>query len=39
MPTIIALEAGRYVPFLSLALRIARLFGLPIEGVFEPADA
>ena len=32
--TIIALEQGRYVPSLSLALRIARIFGRPVEEVF-----
>jgi len=33
--TIIALEANRYVPSLVLAYRIARVFGVPIEGVFQ----
>ncbi len=33
--TIIALEAGRYVPSLLLAMRIARTFGVPVEGVFQ----
>lgn len=33
--TIILLEQGRYVPSLVLALRIARLFELPVEQVFE----
>ncbi len=33
--TIIVLEKERYVPSLSLAFAIARVFGLPIEGVFE----
>jgi putative transcriptional regulator len=32
--TIIALEAGRYVPSRSLAFRIAKVFGEPIEEVF-----
>jgi putative transcriptional regulator len=32
--TIIALEAGKYVPSLSLAFRLARAFGVGIEGVF-----
>ncbi|MFW6125804.1 MAG: helix-turn-helix transcriptional regulator [Chloroflexota bacterium] len=31
--TIIALEAGKYVPSLALALRIARAFGVTIEDV------
>ncbi|HUN71928.1 MAG TPA: helix-turn-helix transcriptional regulator [Steroidobacteraceae bacterium] len=30
-----AIETGKYDPSLPLAFRIARLFGLPIEGVFE----
>ncbi|MGD2100840.1 MAG: helix-turn-helix transcriptional regulator [Acidimicrobiia bacterium] len=33
--TIIVLEKGRYVPSLSLAFRIARVFGKSIEDVFE----
>jgi len=33
--TIIALEKGRYVPSLSLAFRIARVFRASIEDVFE----
>jgi putative transcriptional regulator len=33
--TIIALEAGKYTPSLILAFRIARTFGVPIEGVFQ----
>jgi len=33
--TIIVLEKERYVPSLSLAFAIARVFGLPIEDVFE----
>jgi putative transcriptional regulator len=40
--TIIALEANRYVPSLVLAYRIARVFGVSIEGVFqlqEPGEA
>jgi len=32
--TIIAIEKDRYVPSLSLAFRIARLFGVPVEEVF-----
>ena len=34
--TINALETGKYDPSLPLAFRIARLFDLPIEGVFDP---
>ncbi|MCE5269656.1 helix-turn-helix transcriptional regulator, partial [bacterium] len=32
--TIVALEADRYTPSLTLALRIARLFGVNVEEVF-----
>ena len=32
-----AIETGKYDPSLPLAFRIARLFGLTIEGVFEGA--
>ena len=32
--TIVLLEQERYVPSLALALRIARLFGEPVERVF-----
>ena len=30
-----AIETGRYDPSLPLAFRIARLFGLPIEQIFQ----
>ena len=33
--TIIALEAGKYMPSLVLAFRITRLFGAKVEDVFE----
>lgn len=33
--TIIALEAGKYVPSLALAFRIARTFGVGVEDVFQ----
>ena len=33
--TIVALEQEKYVPSLALAFRIARVFGVPIEKVFE----
>ena len=33
--TIIALEAGKYVPSLGLAFRIARAFGVNVEEVFQ----
>lgn len=32
--TVNALETGKYDPSLPLALRIARLFGQPIESIF-----
>ena len=33
--TIVALEQGKYVPSLALAFRIARVFGVSIDDVFE----
>ena len=36
--TIIALEAGKYVPSLGLAFRIARVFGVAVEDVFQYED-
>ena len=33
--TIMALEAGKYFPSLLLAFRIARMFRVPVEEVFE----
>ena len=36
--TIIAIEAGKYAPSLTLAFRIARTFGLPLEDVFQYED-
>jgi putative transcriptional regulator len=33
--TIVALEQGKYVPSLALAFRIARVFGVSIDEVFE----
>lgn len=38
--TLIAIEAARYSPSLELAFRIARVFGEPLEDVFqfEPAE-
>jgi putative transcriptional regulator len=33
--TIILMEQSRYVPSLSLAFRIARIFGAKIEDIFE----
>lgn len=36
--TVNALETGRYDPSLPLAFRIARLFGEPIEAIFDPDE-
>ena len=36
--TIIALEASRYNPSLMLALRIAKVFGVSVEDVFQFKD-
>lgn len=36
--TIIAIEQGRYAPSLPLALRIARVFGKPVEAVFRLSE-
>jgi putative transcriptional regulator len=38
--TIISIERGRYRPSIELALRLARVFGVPVEALFvlvEPA--
>ena len=34
--TVNAIETGKYDPSLPLAFRIARLFGKPIETIFQP---
>jgi putative transcriptional regulator len=36
--TVNALERGKYDPSLPLAFRIARLFGVRIEDVFDPEE-
>ena len=36
--TINALERGKYDPSLPLAFKIAKLFGRPIERIFQPDD-
>ena len=36
--TIIVLEQERYVPSLALAFRIARVFGLKVDEVFEEVE-
>ena len=37
--TVNALETGKYDPSLPLAFRIARLFGQPIESIFDDEAA
>jgi putative transcriptional regulator len=37
--TVNAIETGKYDPSLPLAFKIARLFGLPIEAIFQPEEA
>lgn len=34
-----AIETGKHDPSLPLAFRIARLFGMPIETIFDDSDA
>jgi putative transcriptional regulator len=34
--TVISIENGRYLPSLPLAFRIARLFEVPLEQLFDP---
>ena len=36
--TIIAIEAGKYAPSLPLAFKIAGVFGIPLEAVFQYKD-
>lgn len=36
--TIIAIEAGKYAPSLELAFRIARVFGVTVEDVFQDGN-
>jgi putative transcriptional regulator len=36
--TINSIETGRFEPSLTLALILARVFNLPVEGIFELAD-
>jgi putative transcriptional regulator len=33
--SVVSIETGKYDPSLPLAFKIARLFGLPIEAVFQ----
>ena len=37
--TVNAVETEKYEPSLSLAFKIARLFGMPIEEIFQTGDA
>ncbi len=37
--TINAIETGKYDPSLPLAIKIARLFGQPIESIFDPGSS
>jgi putative transcriptional regulator len=36
--TIIAIEQGRYSPSLEMAFQIARVFGVPLDAVFQYPD-
>lgn len=36
--TVNSIENGRYDPSLPLAFRVASVFDLPIEGIFDPDD-
>jgi putative transcriptional regulator len=36
--TVNAIETGKYDPSLPLAFKLAKLFGLAIEAIFEPVD-
>ncbi len=35
--TVNAIETGKYDPSLPVAFRLARLFGQPVEALFDPA--
>ncbi|WP_433533278.1 helix-turn-helix transcriptional regulator [Micromonospora sp. CA-263727] len=37
--TIIAIEQGRYSPSLEVAFQIARVFDVPLDGVFQYPDS
>ncbi|EIL98842.1 XRE family transcriptional regulator [Rhodanobacter denitrificans] len=37
--TVNAIETGKYDPSLPLAFRIAKLFGRPIESIFDPGSS
>ncbi|MEW2377442.1 putative transcriptional regulator [Micromonospora sp. M71_S20] len=37
--TLLAIEQGRYSPSLEMAFRIARVFGVPLDDVFQYPDS
>lgn len=37
--TIISIERGKYKPSVELALRLARVFGVPVEAIFQLEEA
>lgn len=37
--TVVALEAGKYAPSLTLAFKISRLFQQPVEAIFDADSA
>jgi putative transcriptional regulator len=37
--TVIAIEQGRYSPSLEMAFRIAQVFGVPLDDVFQYSDS
>ncbi|WP_338677855.1 helix-turn-helix transcriptional regulator [Streptomyces sp. SCSIO 30461] len=37
--TVLAIEKGRYSPSLELAFQIARVFGVPLDDVFQYPDS
>ncbi|HEY8321943.1 MAG TPA: helix-turn-helix transcriptional regulator [Candidatus Baltobacteraceae bacterium] len=37
--TVVALEAGKYAPSLPLAFKIGKLFGKPVEEIFDAESA
>ena len=37
--TVVALEAGKYAPSLPLAFKISKLFGKPVEEIFDAESA
>lgn len=37
--TIISIERGKYKPSVELALRLSRVFGVPVEAIFQLEEA